>query len=74
MNRSERRQKDRMEKGDLNRLGDLPTYIQKHQNNMATILVTSALSVLAEDFSFTPDQLNHFNEKLQQKAMAMTKR
>jgi hypothetical protein len=73
MNRAERRRADRMESKGPNRLSDLPKFAQQHQQNMATILVTSALTVLAEDFRFTPEQLNTFNDKLQQKAMSMTK-
>jgi hypothetical protein len=69
MNRSERRRADRMESKGPNRLSDLPKFAQQHQQNMATVLVTSALTVLAEDFHFTSIQLNTFNEKLQKKAM-----
>ncbi|MBO0962350.1 hypothetical protein J1P26_21845 [Neobacillus sp. MM2021_6] len=73
MNRAQRRQANRLEKNGPNRLSDLPKYVQNHQQNMAAILVTSALTVLAEDFHFTPEQLNEFNEKLQMKAMSAIK-
>jgi hypothetical protein len=73
MNRAERRRANRMESNGPDRAPNLPKFVQRQQENMATILVTSALTVLAEDFQFTPEQLNTFNEKLQQKAMSMTK-
>jgi hypothetical protein len=69
MNRAERRREDRMTKNGPNSFSDLPKFAQQHQQNMATVLVTSALTVLAEDFHFTSIQLNTFNEKLQKKAM-----
>lgn len=72
MNRSERRQANRIAKDGPNRLSDMPKLVQQHQHNMAAILVTSALTVLAEDFHFTPEQLNDFNESLQKKAIRMT--
>jgi hypothetical protein len=72
MNRAERRREKRMAKNGPNSFSDLPKFAQQHQQNMAAILVTSALTVLAEDFQFSPEQLTAFNEKLQQKAISMT--
>lgn len=73
MNRAEKRQTNRMEKDGPNRLKDMPKFVQKQQQNMAMALVTAAITVLAEDFAFTPEQLTLFNDKLQAKAMGMTK-
>lgn len=72
MNRTERRREDRMEKKGSNRLKDMPSFVQQHQQNMAAIFVTSALTVLADEFEFSPEQLDKFNEKFQKKAMEMT--
>jgi hypothetical protein len=62
----------RAEKSQENRFRDMPKFVKQHQQNMAAILVTAALTVLAEDFQFTPEQLSKFNEKYQKKAIEMT--
>lgn len=67
MNRAERRQLVRKNKS----LKDMPKFVLQHQQNMAAVLVTSALTVLAEDFQFTPEQLTTFNDKMQKKAMEL---
>lgn len=72
MNRAERRRANRMERNGPIRLEDMPNMVQQHQKNMAQIIVTSALVVLAEDFNFSEEQLEQFNEKVQKKAMGMT--
>ncbi|SEA53639.1 hypothetical protein SAMN05421743_105211 [Thalassobacillus cyri] len=72
MNRAERRRQEReQKKKPFSNFEDLPRFAQQHQENMAAVLVTSAIQTLAEDFDFNAEELSDFNEGLQQRVKKM---
>lgn len=67
MNRSERRKRKK------NPFRNLPQRIKKQRENMAVVIVTAAIATLAEDFGFTPDQLQKFEERMRERSAEFAK-